>query len=449
MESYLRIIGYGYKIMRFLTELFPSRADYSGIKKSWRRDLLAGITVGIVALPLALAFGITSGAGAQAGLITAIFGGLVAAIFGGSKFQVSGPTGAMTVVLVPIIAKYGIASLAPLGIIAGIIIILAGIFHAGNLINRTPWTVMEGFTLGISMVIGLQQIPIALDFPKAHGTRTANVAYDTIRNAVHSGLHWNAIFIVVLTLTVKFTYPRLARRLKIKLHIPASFLAIVVSTLVVLIFKLKLSTVGSLPSRIFNLKAISFTALPLSALIIAAIEIALLGAIESLLSARVADQMAHIKSPEEKYHPNRELVGQGLGTLFASLLGGMPATGAIARTSVNVRSGGKTRMAAILHAIFLIAVVLLLSPIISRVPTAALAGVLIGVSYRIASPANLLELLKTTKLNISTIVVTSMSVLFIDLIWGIIIGSIYYNIVLVISKRLQWKQQDHSRTNVG
>lgn len=114
--------------MHFLSELFPSRIDYSGIKKSWRRDLLAGITVGIIALPLALAFGITSGAGAQAGLITAIFGGLIAAIFGGSKFQVSGPTGAMTVVLVPIIAKYGISSLAPLGIIAGIIIIVAGIF---------------------------------------------------------------------------------------------------------------------------------------------------------------------------------------------------------------------------------------------------------------------------------------------------------------------------------
>ncbi len=423
--------------MQFLREFLPTKADYQGLRTGWRRDLISGITVGIVALPLALAFGITTGAGAQAGLITAIFAGLIAAIFGGSKFQVSGPTGAMTVVLVPIVSKYGVSSLAPLGLIAGIIIILSGILRAGNLINKTPWSVMEGFTLGIAMVIGLQQVPIALDAPKAHGSHTLMVAWDTFKAALKSGLHWTAILLVILTLAVKFSYPHMARRFKFKVHIPASFVAIIIGTLVVTIFNLKTSTVGNLPSKIFNFTSVNFHGLSGSTLFVAAIEIALLGAIESLLSARVADQMAHVQIPAQKYQPNRELFGQGLATVVASVMGGMPATGAIARTSVNVRSGAKSRMAAIFHALFLIVVVIILNPIISHVPTAALAGVLIGTSYRIASPANLRELLKTTKLNVATIAITSASVLLIDLIWGIIIGSIFYNLIDQIQKKLK------------
>ncbi len=422
----VRFKEYGATIMSALSHLLPNSQDYSGLRQNWRRDLISGITVGIVALPLALAFGITTGAGAQAGLITAIFAGLVAAVFGGSRFQVSGPTGAMTVVLVPIVAKYGITSLAPLGIVAGAIIIAAGLLRAGNLINKTPWPVMEGFTLGIAMVIGLQQVPIALDFQKAKGSHTLLVAIDTARHALSAGLHWGAISLVIFTLAVKFSYPHLSHRLHIKVHIPASFIAIVFATIVSQIFSMKVSRVGNLPSKIFAYATPHFRDLSFSVLLIAGIEIALLGAIESLLSARVADQMAHIHEASEKYQPNRELFGQGLATMVASLFGGMPATGAIARTSVNVRSGAKSRMAAVFHALFLILVVLILNPVISHVPTAALAGVLIGTSYRIASPANLKELLKTTPLNIATIAVTSLAVLFIDLIWGIAIGTIFY-----------------------
>ena len=420
-----------------ITNFLPQASDYEGFRKNWRADLISGVTVGIVALPLAMAFGITTGAGAQSGLITAIFAGLIAAIFGGSRFQVSGPTGAMTVVLVPIVAKYGIAILAPVGLIAGILVLLSGLLRAGNLINKTPWPVMEGFTLGIAMVIGLQQIPIALDFKKAPGDKTVLVAFHTVKNAISAGLHWSAVFLVILTLAIKFSYPHLAKRLHIMFHIPASFVAIVISTLVAVIFNLKASTVGSLPRKIFNPINPNFHDAKYSVLAIAAIEIALLAAIESLLSARVADQMAKVHDPELKYRPNRELFGQGLATMLASVLGGMPATGAIARTSVNVRSGAKTRLAAVFHALFLILVVLVLSPVISHVPTAALGGVLIGTSYRIASPANLKELLKTTKLNITTIAITSMSVLLIDLIWGIIIGSVFINIANLLQRKLQ------------
>ena len=165
--------------MNRLREFLPKRSDYKSAGTSWRGDLLAGVTVGIVALPLALAFGITTGAGAAAGLITAILAGLLAAIFGGSNYQVSGPTGAMTVVLVPIVTKYGVESLIPLGFFAGLLTLILGILRTGSLINRVPWPVMEGFTFGIAVVIALQQIPTALATPSIDGGRTVATAWRT------------------------------------------------------------------------------------------------------------------------------------------------------------------------------------------------------------------------------------------------------------------------------
>ena len=212
-----------------LREFLPSRTDYKSAGTYWRRDLMAGITVGIVALPLALAFGITTGAGATAGLVTAILAGFIAAIFGGSNFQVSGPTGAMTVVLVPIVAKYGVESLIPLGFFAGLLTLVFGILRAGSLINRVPWPVMEGFTLGIAVVIALQQIPTALATPSINGGRTVSTAWKTVKGAIDNGLNYSAIFVVVLTLMIKFMYPKLVLWLKIKFHVPASFLEIVVT----------------------------------------------------------------------------------------------------------------------------------------------------------------------------------------------------------------------------
>ena len=387
---------------------------------------MAGITVGIVALPLALAFGITTGAGATAGLVTAILAGFIAAIFGGSNFQVSGPTGAMTVVLVPIVAKYGVESLIPLGFFAGLLTLVFGIFRAGSLINRVPWPVMEGFTLGIAVVIALQQIPTALATPSINGGRTVSTAWQTINGAIDTGLNYSAIFVVVLTLMIKFMYPKLVLRLKIKFHIPASFLAIMISSLVVSLFAIDVPKVGELPKAIFHLTNIELFGIGAYELITAVVAISMLASIESLLSARVADQMAHIHEGKDKYQPNRELFGQGLASMFSSVFGGMPATGAIARTGVNIRSGGTSRLSAIFHAAFLLSVVLVLSPIISKIPTPALAGVLLGTSYRMASPANLREMLRTTKLDGGILLLTSFIVVFIDLIWGIAIGTALY-----------------------
>ena len=412
--------------MNYLREFLPNRADSKSAGTYWRRDLMAGITVGIVALPLALAFGITTGAGATAGLVTAILAGFIAAIFGGSNFQVSGPTGAMTVVLVPIVAKYGVQSLIPLGFFAGLLTLVLGLLHAGSLINRVPWPVMEGFTLGIAVVIALQQIPTALATPSIYGGRTVSTAWQTLKGALETGLNYSAIFVVVLTLLIKFTYPRLVLKLKIKFHIPASILAILLSSIVVTLFAIDVPKVGDLPKAIFHLTRIELFDIGIYELLTAVIAIAMLASIESLLSARVADQMAHSHDAENSYQPNRELFGQGLASMFSSIFGGMPATGAIARTGVNIRSGASSRLSAIFHAVFLLSVVLVLSPIISEIPTPALAGVLLGTSYRMASPANLREMLRTTRLDGGILLLTAALVIFIDLIWGIAIGALLY-----------------------
>ena len=411
-----------------MKDFLPTLRDFKGFKKSWRSDLIAGTTVGIVALPLALAFGITTGSGGTSGLITAIIAGALAALFGGSNFQVSGPTGAMTVVLVPIVSKFGVAALAPLGVAAGILVVLMGIFKSGSLINKVPWPVMEGFTFGIALVIALQQIPGALATKSIPGNGTLGTAFNTLKSAIHNHLNWRALIVVALTLTIKFSYPKIAQKFKIKIHIPASFVAIIFMTLFVNLVGFHIPKVGDLPKGIFHISKFN-SGFSGAALIIPALEIALLAAIESLLSARVADNLAHHQDDFAPYSPNRELFGQGIATAISSIFGGLPATGAIARTGVNVRSGARTRFAALFHAIFLLLAVFILSPIISQIPTATLAGILIGTSFRIARPAAIREALATTKQNAIVLIFTAISILLTDLIIGIGVGIAIYIIL--------------------
>ena len=404
----------------------------------WKKDLVAGITVGIVALPLALAFGITTGTGAASGLITAVIAGFLAAIFGGSNFQVSGPTGAMTVVLVPIVSKYGITVLPIIGFCAGLLVMFSGIFRAGSIIKAVPWPVMEGFTLGIALVIALQQIPGALAVKSVSGHGTVGTAINTLKSAIDSGVKWKALLVVIFTLIVKFGYPQIAQRLKFKVHIPASFVAIIGSTIFVHIFSFNLPNVGDLPRNLFK-RADFSSNFSIGNLIIPTLEIALLAAIESLLSARVADGMVAHKDEFHPYQPNRELFGQGIASIVSSIFGGLPATGAIARTGVNVRSGARTRAAAAIHALFLLVAVFLLNPVISKISTASLAAVLIGTSYRIARPSALKEALTTTRLDAGILLLTAIVVLFIDLIWGILIGTFLYILLNYFLKRARSK----------
>ena len=393
-------------------------------------DLIAGLTVAIVALPLALGFGITSGMSAAAGLSTAIIAGLLAALFGGSKYQVSGPTGAMTVILIPVVHQFGISAIPALGVMAGAMVVLMAIFKLGAIINRVPWMVVEGFTVGIAFIISLQQIPLALGIAKGNGEKSYVVAWNSLQNALTIGLNFSSLLIVAITLMIKFSYPVLTRKLGLTLHIPASFMALLIVTLITKLFSIDVVTIGSIPRSLGALQKIEFS--NLTSLLIPALWIALLAAVESLLSARVADGMAH-----EKVHfePNRELFGQGIATVAASIFGGMPATGAIARTSVNVRSHARSRLASIFHALVLLFIALVAAPLVSQIPTAVIAGLLLGTSYRILNPVSILESLRTTKAEASVLVVTAISTVAIDLIWGMAIGIALHMLLARYSKK--------------
>ena len=410
---------------------WPSAKEFSRTRKDLTADLIAGITVAIVALPLAIGFGITSGMSAAAGLTTAIIAGFFAALFGGSKYQVSGPTGAMTVILIPVIQKYGPTAIPALGVLAGAMVVLMAIFKLGAIINRVPWAVVEGFTVGIALVISLQQIPLALGIAKGEGDKSIPVAWHTIHNAINLGIDKTSLLIVLLTLVIKFNFPRLVKNFPF--HIPASFVSLLLVTIIVKAASIDVATIGTIPRSIGSYQAPTFA--DLNNLIIPALWIALLAAVESLLSARVADGMAH---EEKHFEPNRELFGQGIATVAASLMGGMPATGAIARTSVNVRSHAKSRMASIFHAVVLLLIALIAAPLVSYIPTAAIAGVLLGTSYRILNPTSIVESLRTTKPEAATLVLTAISVLAIDLIWGMAIG-IALHLILDRIKVRTWK----------
>jgi SulP family sulfate permease len=411
--------------------------DWRNLFSSWRGDVIAGVTVGIVALPLALGFAITTGAPASAGLSTAIIAGFVAALFGGSNYQVSGPTGAMTVVLVPIVATYGLGALPALGIAAGLFIIALALFRLGRFIDRVPLSVMEGFTLGIALIIALQQIPLIFEVPKASGSHTVSVALDTLQDVFSRDIHWTSLLLALGTLITKRSWPRIKKLLNIEFHIPASAIAVLLLSLLSFAFNLDVNRIGELPRSLeFNF-SFNFPNIPIVEFLYAALVIAALGAIESLLSARVADGMAHQEIDHErpKHQPNKELFGQGLATIASVFSGGLPATGAIARTSVNVHSGARTRLSAMVHALFLLLVVLIFAPIVAYIPTAVLAGVLLGTSLRIANPRSVREALQTTNSQRLIYCATAFAVLFIDLIWGVVIGIALDVIVKKISSR--------------
>ena len=394
-----------------IRDLLPSRRDYAGLARSWRRDLVAGVTVGVVALPLALAFGITTGLGASAGLITAIVAGLVAAVFGGSNVQVSGPTGAMTVVLVPIVARYGTDAVFVVSLLAGVLIVAAGLARLGRYLAYVPWPVIEGFTVGIAVIILLQQVPAALGVAKPEGENTALVAARAVREAfTHFGA--SASLLTLVTVAVLVVVPRIHRAL------PSSLVAVVVATAVAEFTHLDAARIATLPS---SLPLPSFPTASLGelrALMSAAFAVAVLAALESLLSAKVADGM----TGGARHDPDRELIGQGLANLASPLFGGMPATGAIARTAVNVRAGATTRAASIVHAVVLVGVVFLAAPLVARIPLAALAGVLMVTAVRMVEVHNVRAVLRSTRSDAAVLGITAVATVVFDLIIAVEIG---------------------------
>ena len=362
-----------------------------------RRDLLAGVTVGVVALPLALAFGIASGMGATAGLVTAIVAGTVAAIFGGSHVQVSGPTGAMTVVLVPIVAAHGADGVLIVGLLAGVFLIAMALAGMGRYVRFIPLPVIEGFTLGIAALIALQQVPSALGTTSLDWFSAPHVA----ALAVSAG-------VAVLIL--------LASRLRPTL--PAALLAVVAATVLTRVADLQIATIGALPSQLFTLSVPSVTWTELRSLVAPAVAVAALAALESLLSATVADGM----SVGQRHDPDRELFGQGLANLASPLLGGIPATAAIARTAVNVRSGARSRLAAVVHSLVLLVIVLALAKVVAWIPLAALAGVLIATAVRMIEVSSLRALVRVSRSDAFVLALTFLATVVLDLATAVVLG---------------------------
>ncbi|MFK4836632.1 SulP family inorganic anion transporter [Microbacterium sp. ZW T2_14] len=398
-----------------MRELLPSLGDYRLLRRTWRGDLLAGVTVGIVALPLALGFGVSSGLSAEAGLVTAIVAGLLAAVFGGSNVQVSGPTGAMVVVLLPIVASQGAGAVAALSVMAGIVVLVAGALRLGRAVSFVPWPVIEGFTLGIAVIIFLQQIPLIVSptTPGAaeHSANAVVAAVQAIANADWDYVPWAAAAAAIVAACMLLA-PRIHAAL------PGSLIGIVVVTVLAAVLVTPLATIGALPSSLPLPVLPALDPATLGELAAPALTVAALAALESLLSARVAASLADTGP----YDPDRELVGQGIASIGSGLLGGMPATGAIARTAVNVRSGGRTRLASMVHALVLVAVVMVAAGPVGAIPLAGLAGVLMVTAVRMVHARTGRSILRSTRSDAAAFVVTAVITVSFDLIVAVVIG---------------------------
>ncbi|WP_328326013.1 SulP family inorganic anion transporter [Kribbella sp. NBC_00382] len=391
--------------------LLPTRSDLRSTLRQPRRDLMAGLTVAVVALPLALGFGISSGLGAAAGLATAVIAGAIAAVFGGSGFQVSGPTGAMTVVLVPIMHTHGASGVLAVGMLAGLILIGLAIARAGRYMAFVPASVVEGFTIGIACVIGLQQLPSALGVPTPDGDQVVVIAARSVA-AFAAHPHWTAAAMAAAVALMILVGGRLRPAL------PFSLLAVVAATVLAEVAGLTVVRIGTLPA---GLAAPSLGFLDVSvlwSLAGPALAVAALAALESLLSAAVADGMG----VNHKHDPDRELFGQGLANLVVPLFGGVPATGAIARTAVNVRSGAGSRLAALVHAAVLAAIVYTAAPLVGRIPVAALAGVLLATAVRMVEVGSVRAMARATRSDALVLALTAVATLALDLVKAVILG---------------------------
>lgn len=412
-----RFASAGRTLGQRLADVAPRRTDWTHLR--WGRDLTAGLMVAMVALPLALGFGVTSGVGAAAGLATAIVAGAVAAIFGGSRVQVSGPTGAMTVVLVPIVAHQGVGAVLIVGLLAGLILILLGLTGAGRTIRYIPVSVVEGFTLGIAATIALQQLPAALG-NHAKGDKVLTLADHAIRAWVdHPTVAPIALSLGVVAVTM------LAARYRTS--IPGALLALVLATGVAHLFPLHAQTLGAIPSGLPlpHLPHVPWGTVP--SLLVPAAVVAGLAALESLLSATVADAM----SVGQRHNPNRELFGQGLANIAAPLFGGVPATAAIARTAVNIRAGATSRLAALTHAVVLLVVATGLTGVVGAIPTSALAGVLIATALRMVRVSSLRSLLSATRTDAAVLVITAGATVLFDLVTAVVIGMVIAGIFAI------------------
>lgn len=400
-------------------------------KEQLFRDVLSGIIVGIVALPLAIAFAIASGVSPEKGLVTAIVAGFVISLLSGSRVQIGGPTGAFIIIVFGIVQEHGIDGLIIATFMAGFLIIGLGVMRLGNYLKFIPYPLIVGFTSGIAVVIFSTQIK---DF---FGMKIENVPADFLEKwlvyfqHLHT-INWVAVAIAVGTVIIVLNFYRITTK------IPGSLVAIILTTSIVYFFDLPVETIetkfGEIPNKIAlpQIPTINFKVI--QQLIEPAIAIALLGAIESLLSAVVADGMIG-----GKHRSNMELIAQGVGNICSGLFGGIPATGAIARTATNVKNGGRTPIAGMVHAVFLLLVMLLFAPVAKLIPLPCLAGILVVVSYHMSEWQHFRDLLKSNQMDIIILLTSFFLTVFFDLILAIEIG-------LILSSFMFMKQMSEAIT---
>ena len=406
------------KTLDFKPQLFTSLRNYNS--KTFMSDLLAGVIVGIVALPLAIAFGIASGVTPEKGIITAIVAGFIISLLGGSKVQIGGPTGAFVIIIYGIIQQYGIEGLTIATLMAGAFLVLFGVLRLGTIIKYIPYPIVVGFTSGIAVTIFTTQIK------DLFGLTIDNVPSDFIEKwgayITHFGTidTWSA-FVGVLSVAIIAVMPRINKK------IPGSLIAIIIMTVAALLLKnyagvTSIETIGdrfSVSNAIPDAHVPALTWETRKGLVAPALTIAVLGAIESLLSAPVADGVIG-----DHHNSNTELIAQGVANLASPLFGGIPATGAIARTMTNINNGGKTPIAGIIHAVVLLLIFLFFMPLAQYIPMACLAGVLVVVSYGMSGWRSFLTLMKNPKSDVTVLLITFFLTIIFDLTVAIEVGLI-------------------------
>lgn len=390
------------------------RQEFAGYNRSvFQRDLLAGVTVGAVALPLALAFGVASGADAAAGLVTAILAGVIIGGLGGASFQISGPTGAMSAVLIVLAQRYGLAGVWVACLLAGVLMLLLGVFRLGRYISFIPSPVITGFTSGIALIIAIGQIDNVL-----------GVTTPPAENSVAKLLHYvtnppmpdvRALGLAGVVMLIMIVLPRFTKT------VPGSLVGLIIASIMALALGWQVRTIGTIPSTILLDNRLTWGTIPwdhLGDLLPAAVSIAALGAIESLLCGSVGATMTG-----KPLDSNQELIAQGLGNLIIPFFGGVPATAAIARSSVGIKSGGVTRMVSLIHAALLLLSVFAIGPLIAHIPLAALGGVLLMTAWRMNEWEALRFFSKTRiKHALAGVLITMLATVALDLTQAILIG---------------------------
>lgn len=397
----------------FSPKLLSTLKSYSAL--SLRADVTAGVIVGVVALPLAIAFALASGVSPERGLTTAIIAGFLISVLGGSRVQIGGPTGAFVVIIYGIVERYGVDGLMLCSLMAGVMLVLMGVFRLGSIIKFIPYPLTVGFTAGIAVVIFSSQVKDFLGL-KMEGAVPADFV-EKWRVYVEAFQTFTpvALGLSLLALAILIFWPRVSRK------IPGSIVVIVLITVLVWLFHIPVETISSrfgvLPTGLPRPGIPAFNFAQLKNLISPAFTIAMLGAIESLLSATVADGMI-----EGRHRSNTELIAQGIANIVTPLFGGIPATGAIARTATNVKNGAKTPVAGIVHALTLLLIVLVFGRLAGMIPLCALAAVLVMVSYHMSEWHAFKALLKGPKTDIAVLVTTFLLTVFVDLTVAVEVG---------------------------